>query len=168
MLKWVYGYPADLSGEAEDIVTQAYERFIRTLGKAGLQITERFHNVGELLYYLKKCVISAIQDYRRCEARKARVLEQMQQEEAERARSVSDDDWLELVCHQQQLRKVQEWLRADVTDPQERQLIELLFRQSLTPAQVVAQFPGQFKDAHTVNRMRERIIKRGQRALLDA
>jgi len=168
MLGWVHAYPgADLPLEDSDgIVQEALERFWRSLTKRG--VTEHFDHVGALLKYLRQCVIATILDQQRRAQRRQRLVERLSAAPAAMLVQNSPEETIVQELYQsEQLQHIRQWLQHNITNPQERRILALSYEHELTPAQIAAQFPAEFADAQTVRRMKERVLKRARRALVE-
>lgn len=166
MLGWVHAYPrAELSSEEADATVQeALERFWRTLSRRG--IGEHFAHVGALLKYLRQCVVASILDQQRRMQRHQRLVERLATApSALLVQSSPEESSLPEIDQAEQIRRVRLWIRQHIRDPQEQRILALSYEDELTPAQIAERFPDEFVDAHTVRRLKERILKRARRAL---
>lgn len=166
MLQWSYAAQPDYTQEeAEDVAREALERFWRTLRSA--RISERFAHVGALLKYLQQCVISTIQDQRRRNERKQRLLTKLQHAETAFSLPVlPEQQALEHMLHTEQLRQIKLWIEQHVTDPQEWLVLTCSFENDLKPAEIAARHADVFADAQMVRQIKERILKRLRRHLV--
>ncbi len=168
MLGWVHAYPnRELTMEdGEATVQEALERFWRTLSKRG--VTEHFAHVGALLKYLRQCVIATILDQQRRAQRRQRLVERLASVPAAMlVQSSPEETMLPELDQSEQIQRVHQWLGQNITDPQERRILALSYEHDLTPAQIAEQFPAEFASAQTVRRVKERVLKRVRRALVE-
>lgn len=167
ILDWVYAAGRAGQADAEDAAREALERFWRTLAGRGEPLAGRFAHIGALLKYLQQCAVCTALDRRRREARLAR-LDARLRADASLAPAAPDPEALavERVERVEQLRRARAWVDA-VADPVERQVLELSFAEGLSPAEIAARFPGAFADAQTVRQIKERVLRRARRALID-
>lgn len=167
VLQWCYAVARDLSQEeSEDIARESIERFWRTLRQ--VTITERFEHVGGLLKYLQQCVVSTILDNRRQEGRRKRLMERMYLSEAVGQAVMSPErEALDRIMHEEQFRRVREWIREHITDPQELLVIKGSFEEDLKPAEIAQRYPEVFPSIQVVRQIKERILKRLRRALAE-
>lgn len=168
MLGWVHAYPAaDLApDELDSTLQEAFERFWRSLTKRG--VSEHFAHVGALLKYLRQCVIATILDQQRRAQRRQRLVERIAAVPSALLVQSSPEESILHTMHQaEQLQRIRQWLQQSITDPQERRVLALSYEHELTPAQIAEQFPDEFTDAQTVRRIKERVLKRARRALVE-
>jgi len=79
----------------------------------------------------------------------------------------SQDTVLDRLDQDDRLRKIAAWMEEHVTDPLERQVLSLSFEHDLSPAEIVRRAPDTFPDVQTVNRIKERLLKRARRAFAE-
>jgi RNA polymerase sigma factor (sigma-70 family) len=168
ILEWVYAaaHPAD-PAEAEEAAREALERFWRTLAGQSEPVARRFAHAGALLNYLQQCAVCTVLDRRRRAGRLAR-LEARLQAEAGLAPVVPGPEELavERIERAEQLRRARAWVEQ-IADPLERQVLGLSFGAGLSPAEIAARHPELFADAQAVRQLKERVLRRARRALLD-
>lgn len=167
ILDWVHAAkPAD-PAEVDDAAREALERFWRTLAGRGEPIAVRFAHTGALLKYLQQCAVCAVLDRRRRDARRARLEARLQSQAALAPVAPGPEELaLERVERADVLRRARAWVDA-VADPAEREVIALSFGEGLTPAEIAARLPELFADAHLVRQIKERLLRRARRALID-
>ncbi len=173
MLGWVYAYPGNdfAPEEAEQLIHEALERFWRTLTSRSIQVATSFEHIGALLKYLQQCVVATLLDQKRRAQRTARLIERLQSTSIEGATyhvPSPEEHTIERLQRTEQLQRVTQWMRVHVTDPLEQRLLYLSYEEDLTPAAIAHQYPQEFSDAQMVRRMKERILKRARRALLES
>jgi RNA polymerase sigma factor (sigma-70 family) len=169
ILGWVHGVGLPADDMAEDIAREAFERFWRTLAGRCNPLTERFPHVGALLKYLRQCAVTTVLDRRRSERQRERLVEQAQRAfrldlPIERA---GEDDVVDRLARNEQLTQVRAWIAAEVSDPLEQLVLRLSYNQDLSPAEIATRYPEQFVDAALVRQIKERVLRRARRALLD-
>lgn len=167
ILGWAYAArPAD-PADADEAAREALERFWRTLAGRGEPVAARFAHTGALLKYLQQCAVCAVLDRRRREARGARLAARL---EAAAALAPAEPGPEELAVERAErsdlIRRARAWAAA-VADPAERQVIALSFTEGLSPAEIAARLPELFADAHAVRQIKERVLRRARRALID-
>lgn len=167
ILEWVHAArPAD-PADVDDAAREALERFWRTLAGRDEPVAGRFPHTGALLKYLQQCAVCTVLDRRRRAGRLAR-LEARLQADAGLAPAVPspEEQAVERVARAEQLRRARAWV-AHVEDPLERQVLALSFGEGLSPAEIAARLPELFPDAHAVRQLKERVLRRARRALID-
>ncbi len=168
MIGWAQAYPTDSQAaeELDGTVQEALERFWRTLAKRG--VSPNFAHVGALLKYLRQCVIATILDQQRRKQRRERLLERLASApEALLIEHSFEETALADLARSEQIARVRRWIREEVHDPQEQRILALSYEEELSPAEIAARFPGEFGDAATVRRIKERVLKRARRALTE-
>lgn len=167
ILDWVYAVGPGGHVEAEEAAREALERFWRTLAGRGEPLAGRFAHIGALLKYLQQCAVCTVLDRRRREARLAR-LDARLRADASLAPAPPDPAALavERAERTDQLRRARAWVDA-VDDPLERQVLALSFAGGLSPAEIAARLPEAFADAQAVRQLKERVLRRARRALVD-
>ncbi len=144
--------------DMDDLIQSTYTRFWYSLTKNQISLEEKFLNLGCILQYLKKCAVSTSIDF----LRKKQKLEALEE-------NLTAEFLLNGCGHYKEqepselVYRIQEWVKNDVQDPQERLLIKLIFEYNLKPKQVVAEYPDHFSTTKDVNRIRERLLKRARR-----
>lgn len=166
ILSWVHAAQPEAHA-ADDAASEALERFWRTLAGRDEPIAARFPHTGALLRYLQQCAVCAVLDARRRAARHARLHARLQTAAALAPPAPSPEELaVERAERAGQLQRARAWV-AGVGDPAERRVIELSFAQGLSPAEIAARFPGEFADAQLVRQIKERVLRRARRALID-
>ena len=167
--KWVHktapgAYDVD---EANDVAMDVFAKMWRTLSPHAESLPTRFPNTAALMGYLNRSTVSVVLDERRREQR--RVLRQVELSEAviQPKRSQYEKKIEESVAQNERMAQLQRWIAENVTDSAEKMLLKLTYEYGLPPRELVAQCPEYFPDTRTVKRLRERLLKRARRNLLD-
>jgi RNA polymerase sigma factor (sigma-70 family) len=168
ILEWVHG--AAEPALAEELAREAFERFWRTLAGRCNPLAGRFPHVGALLKYLQQCAISTVLDRRRRTQQQTRLHERLQQHASlDGAISPGPEEMvIEEVDRTALLKRVQHWVAHHVTDPRERLVLQLSYTSELSPLEIAQRYPQQFADAANVRQIKERVLRRARRALLDS
>ncbi len=167
ILSWVLNRsPGMASEDAEAAAQEALSKFWRTLTRRSEPIAERFNHVGGLLGYLKQCAVTSLIDRQRQAQRQTRLQERLQQTaRGALFQSGPQESTVAQLAREERLQQIRNWIASQVTDPQERLILRLTYEEELTPAQIASGYPQVFPDAHTVRRVKERVLKRARRAL---
>jgi hypothetical protein len=165
ILSWVHAArPEEAADETAD---EALERFWRTLAARNEPVATRFPHTGALLRYMQQCAICAVLDARRRALRHARIAARARAEAILAPPDPSPEEQaVERAERMDRLQRARAWVAA-VSDPAERLVVELSFAQGLSPAEIAARHPAQFADAQQVRQIKERVLRRARRALLD-
>ncbi|MBN1218193.1 MAG: sigma-70 family RNA polymerase sigma factor [Anaerolineae bacterium] len=165
--RWIHDCSPELPPQAvADIAPETWPRFWQALTRSSAPLTERFAHVGAILKYLKQCSLSVFWEYERRLRRREQVRQLLStDEQVLSAQVVSEEEVLARIDRESLLQRVQEWIKAYVTDPQEQQVLSLSYQEGLSPAEIAARYPQEFADAQTVRRLKERVLKRARRAL---
>jgi hypothetical protein len=169
MLRWVCDCSPGLPPqEVEDIVPRALPKFWHSLTRSAVPLTERFAHVGAVLNYLKQCTISVYREHERRLRRREQVKQQLASGQyAGPGQAVAEEDLLSRIDQEHLLQQVRRWIQTYVSDRQEQRLLFLSYEVGLTPAEIAARYPQEFPDTQTIHRIKERILKRARRALLN-
>jgi DNA-directed RNA polymerase specialized sigma24 family protein len=169
ILGWVHGVGLPADDDAEEVAREAFERFWRTLAGRCDPLTARFPHVGALLKYLRQCAVTTVLDRRRSSLQRGRLLEQAQR--AYRldvpTAQLPEDALVDRLARSEQLRQVRAWVAAEVSDPLEQLVLRLSYSEDLSPAEIAARHPEHFSEAALVRQIKERVLRRARRALLD-
>lgn len=158
VMRWAYEYGVgDLDEEPAAFVNEAFARMWQYGRKA--ETTAQLDSLGKCLSYLKKCVWSAVEDYRQRQRQALLV-----------------DDWHKLGPAQPLLpgpeerdgleetrQVVRQALAETVQNETERRVAELTWIYDLKPRQIQAAYPDQFISAAEVSQIKKNILKRLQR-----
>lgn len=147
--------------DTDDCVQLAYTKFWRSLSRDEISIRTHFPHIGSVLKYLNQCVVTTAIDHLRKKQRLARLNERLLKE---REKSAFAQMVIRESC--EKMDRVRHWMQSKVDDPAERLLLKLLYEYDLKPAQIVQTFPDEFPDHHHVRRVRDRVMKRARRALV--
>ncbi|NJM08427.1 sigma-70 family RNA polymerase sigma factor [Candidatus Gracilibacteria bacterium] len=171
ILRWLHGVGLSTDDTlAEDVAHEVIERFWRTLAGRCTPLTARFPHVGALLKYMRQCAVTTVLDRRRSERQRERLLEQAQhayQLDLPVA-TAGEDDIVERIARSEQLHRVRAWVKAEVGDPLEQLVLRLSYSDDLSPAEIASRYPEHFADAALVRQIKERVLRRARRALLDS
>jgi DNA-directed RNA polymerase specialized sigma24 family protein len=155
ILRWGCDCAPDMpSQEVEQTVTAVWLRFWQALAHPTEPFTRRFGHIGAVLSYLKQCTASVLLDHKRHRQRLDAT-----------TYTLPVQDATERLEQEQLLQQVRRWIRTSVTDAQEQLVLYLSYQAGLSPAEIAARYPQEFPDAHSVRRIKERILKRARRAL---
>ncbi len=168
ILDWVHAARPSSPSDVDAAAREAIERFWRTLAGRGEPVAERFPHIGALLKYLQQCAVCTVLDRRRREQRLARLAGRLQSD-ATLALATPGPEELAVEADEraEQLRRAQGWVAA-VSDPAEQRVIALSFTEGFSPAEIAARFPAEFADAQAVRQLKERVLRRARRALIDS
>jgi hypothetical protein len=167
ILRWGCDCAPDITPqEVEQLVTTTWLRFWQALTHSTEPFTRRFSHIGAVLNYLKQCTASVLSDHKR-QLRRAERFRQRLDAAANSLpiQGVSEQVLAERLEQEQLLLQVRHWIRTSVTDAHEQLVLALSYQAGLSPAEIAARYPQEFPDAHSVRRIKERILKRARRAL---
>ena len=167
VLKWIHtaspGLPQE---EIDDLVQESLIAFWCSLTRRSIRVRKHFPHVGALLNYLQQCTRTAVINYRRRKQRSDRLEKELGRIHSNQlSSSFSEKVALERMCRDKRLQMIYDWVKTSVTDPQEKLVVHLAFRQGIRPADIVALYPAEFPEAKAVYRVQERLLKRAKRAL---
>ncbi len=170
VLEWVYAARRsnDEIADPEELAHEAFERFWRTLAGRCNPLVARFPHVGALLKYLQQCAVTTVLDQRRRALRQTRLNARV--ESATQAGALSpgpEDEAVARIDQAALLARVRTWVAAEVSDPDEQLVLQASYTDDLSPIEIVARYPERFTDAATVRQIKERVLRRARRALLD-
>ncbi|MEM7331050.1 MAG: sigma-70 family RNA polymerase sigma factor [Chloroflexota bacterium] len=159
---WIFKTASNISDfDADDLAQIAYTKFWRNLSRSELSLTAHFEHLGSILKYLNQCATTTAIDFLRKKQRLERLDEKLQ---------VHGKPFDTYVTHHKEAcdntLRMRSWMSTTLTDPVEKLLLKLLFEYDLKPAEIVNKFPQHFPDKSQVRRVRERVIKRAKRALV--
>ena len=168
VISWVrkFSLQSLSAADEDDLLQESFNNFWLTLHKMGATIAENFPHVGALLKYLSQCARTAVLAHQRKVISHLRLEERLKQE-AELQSNLGVDEMANEE-HEEQRPAVEQWLEHRLSDPQEKMLIYLSFDLGLTPSQIVNLHETDFPDKKTVYRVKERVLKRMKRDLVDA
>ncbi len=165
VLTWLHRSGDLAPDEADDLACEAWEKFWRTLIRRAADLTAHFHHTGALLKYLQQCAITTLLDRQRRQQRQERLAARLTEQQAHTPTLAPSELALRALQDAERLREAQRWAASQVTDPQERLVLQLSFEEDLSPAEIAARFPHDFDDVQAVRRIKERLLKRARRAL---
>ena len=169
LLHWIRRFfSRPLTNEtAEDLAQSAWLKFWRQMSKPEPPFSKRFSHMGGVLNYLKKCAVTACLERQRKEKAQARILARVDSQLKDENAYDSVREYLQEIDVEDRVNQVSEWLDANVHDKTERVVIQLTYRHHLTPAEIVLRMPHLFSHQQDVYRIKQRVLKRARRALLD-
>ncbi|MCP5094058.1 MAG: sigma-70 family RNA polymerase sigma factor [Chloroflexi bacterium] len=164
VLSWINTrVPKSLPTEMnEDLVQDTFFRFWRALVNKTGYLKDRFPHVGALLKYLKSCAISACYDWYRQLSRQRQLQQRLIQELNVSNKSSNQFQKVEQDWHRQ---RIWQWIHGHIKDKDERLVVNLSYEIGLKPAMIARQYPQCFDSVADVQRIKDRVIKRAQRAL---
>jgi RNA polymerase sigma factor (sigma-70 family) len=150
--KWMDKYP-DLTSfheETQDFIAQAFERFWISFTPAKF---DRSHSLAAVLRYLQMCVNGAITDAWR-KARRIRLEQESRDEEQESSESDPTPEDI--------LQKAEFWqlIRKKARDPKEYIVVYAFFHLNLLPREILAEYPGEFKDIKEIYQHKANFLER--------
>jgi len=148
MLRWA----GDSSGDAEDLVHRAFEKFLNSVGP---ETFVRFTGISSVLAYLRRCVNSVRIDHWRQAEREQLALAALGVDDPLQANS-PEQIALDRIVN----RQCAEHIYGRLKDEQERLVVYLNLELGLEPAEIVRRHPAEFSTARDVYRVRERVIRR--------
>lgn len=152
--------------EVEDLVQEVWAKFWRTLSRRPQPLADSFDHAGALLRYLNCCAISTFLDYQQGIQRRRQVEEQLTGQAGQRLLARPRETAVERLHQSEQLERVLDWIGRHVTDCRERLILQLSYGYDLAPVEIAARHPDQFTSARQVRQIKDRILKRARRALL--
>ncbi|NJN18132.1 MAG: hypothetical protein HC822_18635 [Oscillochloris sp.] len=166
ILDWVYAARSDPE-VAEEAAREALERFWRTLAGRADSLAARFPHVGALLKYLQQCAVTTVLDRRRREQQRAKLDERLRAEPVVAFVPSPENDAVERLARATQLDRVRRWIGEAVSDPDELLVLRLSFTDGLSPAEIAGANPDRFSNVEQVRQIKERVLRRARRALLE-
>lgn len=169
LLHWIRkSFSRPLTNEtAEDLAQTAWLKFWRQLSKLNPPFSKRFAHIGAALNYLKKCAVTACLEQLRREKAQARILARIDLQLKDENAYDSVRDYLQKIDVGERVNQVRQWLDANIHDETEKMMIQLTYQQHLTPVEIVQRCPQLFSHKQDVYRVKQRVLKRARRALLD-
>lgn len=153
--------------DVEDLAQEALTRFWQTLSTRPDALESRFDRVSALLKYLHQCAVSTHLDRLRAGRRVQRLQEECARALEDTAAATPDASALDALCKEEALGKVRRWMHEQVESPEEIAVMQLSLDEGLTPAQIQQRHPELFPDTAAVWRVKERLLKRARRALVE-
>ena len=170
IIGWIHGASLSELYDADEMAREVFERFWRTLAGRCNPLAARFPHVGALLKYLRQCAISTVLDQRRRDQKQERLHARLAQHAAlDGGASVSlEVEVVERLDRGALIARVRAWIVAEVVDPAEHVIVQLSYAGDLSPAEIAARHPELFASAAAVRQIKERVLRRARRALLDS
>jgi RNA polymerase sigma factor (sigma-70 family) len=150
--RWVDKYPGFplLNEEAQDFIAQAFERFWGSFTPAKF---DKSQNLAAVLRYLKMCVHGTMTDAWR-KFRRIRLEQEMRDEEQEFSQSESTpEDFLQNDEFWQLIKKKSKNLK-------EYTVVYASFSLALSPREILAEYPGLFRDIKEIYRYKANLLDR--------
>jgi hypothetical protein len=162
VIRWAFEFGAnDLNEEPTLFANEAFSRMWQYGRKP--ETAAKLDSLGKCLSYLKKCVWSAVEDYRQRRRHELLVGDWQPLEAA-----LPQGGGLEQQLIVTGLREAVRTLLAEtIQNEKERRVAEALWLYDLKPRQVPEQYPDLFTSAAEVSQIRKNIIKRIQRKLAE-
>ena len=153
--KWMYKHPDFLliNEDAQDFIAQAFERFWVSFTPTKF---DKSQNLAAILRYLQMCVHSAITDAWR-KFRRIRLEQEMGAEEQEFSQPESTpEDFLQNDEFWQLIKKKSK-------DPKEYTVVFASFSLALSPREILAEYPGLFRDVKEIYQYKANLLDRLER-----
>jgi RNA polymerase sigma factor (sigma-70 family) len=150
--RWMDKHPGFLliNEEAQDFIAQAFERFWGSFTPAKF---DKSQNLAAVLRYLQMCVYSAITDAWR-KYRHIRLEQEMTDEEQEFSQPESTPEDL--------LQNYEFWqlIKKKSKNPKEYVVMYASFGLALSPREILAEYPGLFRDVKEIYRYKANLLER--------
>jgi len=150
--RWMDKHPDFLfiSEEAQDFIAQGFERFWGSFTPAKF---DKSQNLAAVLRYLQMCVHGAITDAWR-KLRRIRLEQEMRDEEKEFSQPELTPEDL--------LQKDEFWqlIKKKSKDPKEYTVMYASFRLALSPREILAGYPGLFRDIKEIYQHKANLLDR--------
>ena len=145
-------FPA-INDEAQDFIAQAFERFWVSYTPAKF---EKSRSIAEILKYLQMCVHGAITDAWR-KLRRLQLEQEMRDDEQEFSEPAPTPEEL--------LQKDEFWqlVRKKSKDPREYTVIYASFHLALSPREILAEYPNDFRDVKEIYQYKANLLERLER-----
>ncbi len=151
------------AGIREDLTQDTFLRFWQALAEERRMSLDSFPHIGAILKYLKCCAMTTFFDWKRKERKIVTTQEQIEHDH--RPAYPYHGHTLEAeAIKKEQIQSIYSWLQREVSDHQEKLIIQLYFGQGSSPKQIVADCT-EFVNSRDVYRVKERLLKRAKRAL---
>ncbi len=153
--RWMYKHPDFLliNEEPQDFIAQAFERFWVSFTPAKF---DKSQNLAAILRYLQMCGHSVITDAWR-KFRRVRLEQEMGDDEQEFSQPGSTPEDL--------LQNDEFWqlIRKKSRNPKEYTVVYASFRLALSPREILAEYPGVFRDIKEIYRHKANLLDRLER-----
>ncbi|MDJ0757043.1 MAG: sigma-70 family RNA polymerase sigma factor [Ardenticatenaceae bacterium] len=150
-----------------DLKQTTLTRFWRTLGKtAAAPIATRFEHTGAILRYLNRCTVSSCIEWHRREKKNRRLQQKLQILARGNPQITSFEESSLPPNREERLEAVRQWLKNESLTPEEKMLYEASYVKGLKPAAIAKMYPDIFPSARDVYRVKLRLVRRLQRALV--
>jgi RNA polymerase sigma factor (sigma-70 family) len=150
--RWMGRHPdfAFVNEEAQDFIAQAFERFWISFTPAKF---DRSRNIADILKYLQMCVHGAIMDAWR-KLRRLQLEQELGDDEQESSEPAPTPEEL--------LQKDEFWqlIRKKSKDPREYKVIYASFYLALSPREILAEYPNDFRDIKEIYQCKANLLER--------
>ena len=151
---------------AHELAQIAWLKFWKQLSSQNPSFSQRFAHIGAALNYLKKCTITACLAWHRKRQTQDRILAAVSKQPNNQFATSFMQDYLQKIDVMEKVELVKEWMDENIHDEAESAVIRMTYQHQLTPAEIVQKMPQLFKQELDVYRIKQRVLKRAQRALL--
>jgi len=150
--RWMDKHPDFLwiNEEAQDFIAQAFERFWTSFTPTKF---DKSQNLAAILRYLQMCVHGAITDAWR-KFRRIRLEQEMREEEEEFSQPASTPE--DLLQHDE----FWQLIKKKSKDPKEYTVMYASFRLALSPREILAGYPGLFRDIKEIYQHKANLLDR--------
>jgi len=142
-----------INEEAQDFIAQAFERFWTSFTPAQF---DKSRNLAAILRYLQMCVHGAITDTWR-KFRRIRLEQEMRDEEQEFFQSESTPE------HHLQNDEFWQLIKKKSKNPKEYMVVYASFSLALSPREILAEYPGLFRDIKEIYQYKANLLERLER-----
>lgn len=150
--KWMSKYPdsPSFTEEAQDFIAQAFERFWAAFTPEKF---EKSQSLAAVLKYLQMCTVGALADA----LRKSRRI-QIEQESGEEEKELSEP----LPTPEDLLQQNEFWrlVKEKSRDPKEYVVVYASFYLDLSPREILAEYPDQFRDIKEIYQCKANMLDR--------
>ena len=153
--RWMDKHPdfSSFNEETQDFIAQAFERFWISFTPAKL---EKSQGLAAVLTYLQMCVNGAITDAWR-KLRRLQIEQESRDEEQESSEPEPTPEDL--------LQKGEFWqlIKKKARDPKEYMVVYASYYLALSPREILAEYPGEFKDIKEIYQHKANFLERLER-----
>jgi len=150
--RWMVKHPDLLliDQEAQDFIAQGFERFWSSFTSAKF---DKSRNLAAVLRYLQMCVYAAVTDAWR-KSQHIRLEQEMRDEEQEFVASESTPE--------DHLQNDEFWqlIQKKSNDPKEYTVVYASYSLGLTPREILAEYPGLFRDVKEIYQYKANLLDR--------